>query len=409
MSGGMRPRPSLLLLAGLLQPAVAYTAELTGRVSLFGSAARAGAGDVGNTGTGNQTLTSDQQSLRLMLEDTQDDAQWSLHLKTARQHLSGYPAAGRHSSQLFRYRDLSGNWREDIGASSSTRIGYELDRASYKRRFGPVSVSLGRQPIDWGSGRLWQPMNVFGAFAPTDLDTDYKPGIDAAVIDWFPSAFSSLTAVYALSPKDSPSIDDSAAVHYRRQVGERSEIALLAGKVIGNGVLGASFESDWAGLGWRIEGVRYHLEQPRDKSVFWIAGVDYQFSDGTLISAEWHDNSRGASREADLAGMQTDPLVVSGLQQQLSRGVLGLSAGKDLTPLLHGSYSLFVSPLKDAMDERSISLLHQVSFTYSVSNESDLLLSFLVATGKGLNSLGAPRSEFGHLPASMTVRWRHYF
>ena len=407
----MRLRHSLLLLlAGLLPLSAANAVELTGRISLFGSAARAGAGDVGNIGTGDQTLTSDQQSLRLMLEDVQDDAQWSLHLKTARQHLSGTPAGASHSSQLFRYRNLSGNWQEDIGATSSTRTGYELDRASYKHRFGPVSVSLGRQPIDWGAGRFWQPLNVFGAFAPTDLDTDYKPGIDAAVVDWFPSAFSSLTAVYALAPKDNPSIEDSAAIHYRSQVGERSEIALLTGKVIGNEVSGASFESDWAGLGWRIEGAHHRIKGSSQTSNFWVAGVDYQFSGGTLVSAEWNDNSRGANSASALPTMVADPLVINGLQPQLGRRVLGLSATKDVTPLLNASYKLFASALRDdAGSGRSTSLLHQLSFVYSVSNESDLLLALLYATGKGLNAQGAPQSEFGHQPASVTLRWRVYF
>ncbi len=402
-------RFSLCLFAVVLLPSAVHAAQLTGRASLFGSAARAEPGDIGDTGSGDRTLTSDQQSLRLMLDDAQDEVEWSLHLKTARQHLRGFPPASGHSSDLFRYHPWAGDWVDKTGTDSSTRIGHELDRAVYKRRFSQVAASLGRQPIDWGSGRFWQPMNVFGAFAPTDLDTDFKAGIDAAVVDWFPSAFSSLTAVYALSPRNDKAIDDSAAVRYRRQVGERSEMALLAGRVIGNDVVGASFESDWAGLGWRIEGVRYRLEQPREHSLFWIAGVDYQFNDGTLVSAEWHDNSRSATRETALIGTQTDPLVASGLQPQLSRRVLGLSAEKDITPLVHGSYKLFLSPLEDADGRTHTSLLHQLSLVYSVSNESDLLLSLLYASGKGLNAQGQPRSEFGHQPASVTLRLRYYF
>ncbi|MBK7664577.1 MAG: hypothetical protein IPJ21_13740 [Sterolibacteriaceae bacterium] len=406
----MNMRISLCLFAAALLPlSTAHAAQLTGRASLFGSAARAGPGDIGNTGSGDRTLTSDQQSLRLMLDDAQDKVEWSLHVKTARQHLRGFPPAAGHSSDLFRYHPWAGDWVDKSGADSSTRVGYELDRAVYKRRFGQVAASLGRQPIDWGSGRFWQPMNVFGAFAPTDLDTDFKPGIDAAVVDWFPSAFSSLTAAYALSPRNDKAIDDSAAVRYRRQVGERSEMALLAGRVIGNDVAGASFETDWAGLGWRIEGVRYQLEQPREHSVFWIAGVDYQFGNGTSVIAEWYENSRGAADEPSLAAMQSDRLVASGLQPQLGRRVLGLSAEKDITPLVHGSYKLFLSPLEDADGRTNTSLLHQLSFVYSVSNESDLLLSLLYASGKGLDAQGQPRSEFGHQPASVTLRLRYYF
>jgi len=38
-----------------------------------------------------------------------------------------------------------------------------------------------------------------------------------------------------------------------------------------------------------------------------------------------------------------------------------------------------------------------------------LLLSVAIGTGKGLDASGNPRSEFGHLPPTMTLRWRCYF
>ena len=92
-----------------------------------------------------------------------------------------------------------------------------------------MTFSVGRQAIDFGSGRFWQPLNVFGSFTPTDLDTDFKPGIDAARLDWFTSDFSSLSAVYAFSPKDNTTISTgkttNSALHYRSQVGEQSEYA----------------------------------------------------------------------------------------------------------------------------------------------------------------------------------------
>ena len=401
----MHLRSSVLLAALLLQSA-GQAADLTARASLFGAAGRGAQGDLGN---GEGVLASDQQSLRLMLDDAQDKAEWSLHLRAARRHGVGVPAARAHSSALFRYRALSGDWLDTRGRNSATAIGYELDRAVYVRRFRGLALAVGRQPVDWGSGRFWQPLNVFGAFAPTDLDTDFKPGIDAVALDWFPTAFSSLAAVVAASPREQPQIESSAAVRYRRQVGQLAELSLLAGRVIGNRVLGASFESEWAGIGWRIEGLRQILKGPAEDGYFWIAGADYQLDDGTLLVAEFHDNSRGASRRSELAGRRFDPLVAAGLQQHLGRRVVGFAAQRDITPLLNGSYKLFISVLRNDDDARDTSSLHQLSLVYSLSNESDLLLSLLYATGKGLAASGDPRSEFGHLPASVSLRWRRYF
>lgn len=408
-SWSSRCLPCCLLAVLLSPPATTQSAELTGRLSLLGSAARAERGDAGYDPLDNDTLTTDQQSLRLMLEGASATRDWSLHLKTARQHARGVSLDGHHSSELFRYRELAGEWQHDRDGDRTTRIGYVLDRAVYKLRFNNLTLGIGRQPVDWGSGRFWQPLNVFGAFAPTDLDTDFKPGIDALVLDWYPSAFSSLTAVYALSPNNSDEIDDSSAIHFRRQVGERSEFALLAGHVIGNEIVGASFESDWAGLGWRIEAAHYQLQQGGESALFWIAGIDYQFQGGTFLGIEWYDHQLGASDSAGLAGLSSERLVTFGLQPQLGRQLLGITLERDITPLLRGSYLLLASPLGERNAQLDNSTLHQINLTYSLGNESDLLLSLQYANGKGLDPLANPRSEFGHLPSRLTLRFRTYF
>jgi hypothetical protein len=396
-------------LALLLLPQLCHALELTGRFSMLGATATAQEGDLGYSGSNADTLTADQQSVRLMLDEVLGEGEWSLHLRTLRQHLSGYPMIEHQSTELFRYRQGSGDWLDEQGNEDSTWLQYELDRLLYRHRFERVTLSLGRQAVDWGSGRLWQPLNIFGAFAPTALDSDFKPGIDALILEAYPSAFSTMTAAYVLAPYEDSAIKDSGALHYRRQVGGLSELSLLAGSIIGNRVAGAAFESAIGGMGWRVEGLQVKLEEGDESALFWIAGLDYQFTDGTLIAAEWHDNSRGASREDELADAAKDPLVIYGLQQHLSRQVLGLVLERDLTPLLRGGYTLLAAPLLDENGERHVSVLHQLNLSYSVSNESDLMLSLLTANGLGMNDAEEPRSEFGHTPTTATLRLRFYF
>ncbi len=398
------------LLVCALLPGIATATELTGRLSALGSAAWAGRGEFGYEGGHYTPLVADQQSLRLMLDDGGAAAEWSLHLKLARQHLAGYSTTPT-ASALFRYDDMAGDWFRAGGGRHVTQVGYELDRAFYRRHFGHLSLALGRQPIDWGSGRFWQPLNVFGAFAPTDLDTDFKPGIDALLLDWYPSTFSSLSAAYVARPQHASQAapQASGALYYRRQVGEQSELSLLGGSVLGSGVVGGAFESAWWGMGWRVEGVQYQWRESRERYAFWIAGIDYQFDDGTLIAAEWYDNGHGADTSADLAATASEPRVLYGLQPQLGRRLLGVSLERDLTPLLHGRYTLLAAPLDTAEATPATSVLHQLTLTYSMSNESDLLLSLLVASGRGLGAVGQVQSEFGHLPTALTLRLRLYF
>ncbi len=383
--------------------------DLSGRFSMLGSMARAEAGDAGyQTAVGN-LLSADQQSLRLMAEEGGDSREWSAHLRATRTHSHGFPTSSAHSSALFRYTELSDEIVDESDGVTATSVRYEVDRLYYRYHFDHSSISVGRQPIDWGSGRFWQPLNVFGSFAAIDLDTDYKPGIDALVIDHYPSPLSSLTAVYAFAPHDQDTIENSAALHYRRQIGGLSEMSVVAGSITGNTVLGASFESAWQEIGWRIEGLHYELRDSDEKSLFWIAGIEYQFDNGTLLHLEYYDNARGAMTESHLSGIFADTLVATGLQQHLTRQLIGIGLSRDITPLLSGNYTLLGSVLDDDKQSMQHSQLHQLNLIYSVSNESDLLASLLIPTGKGLDLGGDPQSEFGHLPMSFTLRLRFYF
>jgi len=394
----------------LLLPEVTWSADLTGRFSMQGTTAKATQGDLGYINKDN-ILTADQQSLRLMLDNSSKNSEGSIHIKSARIHVTDILYSSEHASDLFRYNKLSSNWSEEKESNNTTLVGYEVDRAVYKQRFKNTTVSLGRQAIDWGSGRFWQPLNVFGSFSPTDLDTDYKPGIDATRIDWFPTNFSSLTAVYTLSAKNNSTVDNtvSAAIYYKSQAGEQSEFSLLAGTVIDNPVFGASFESAWSGIGWRLEARQTNFKTSNENTLFWIAGLDYQFTNGTLLTAEWYENSRGAENAGSLSNLQTDTYIKYGLQQHLSRRVLGFSLSKEITPLFNGGYILLASPIKNTDGQQTTSLLHQLNLTYSVSNESDILVSYLLANGQGLNLSGKTQSEFGHIPASLAMRLRFYF
>lgn len=404
-------RIAVLGAALLLAGAAGHAVDLTGRVSLLGSASNPSAGDSGNA-SGVNTLTAAQGAARLMADDFSDSSEWSAHGIVGYQQLRGVPPPGLFSSELFRWRPLSGTQVNTDGPSSTVRV-WEIDRAYYKWRFDQSSLSVGRQPVDWGTGRFWQPLNVFGAFAPTALDTDFKPGIDAIVGDWYPSVFSSLTGVYAFAPRDAPpgtaSITNSGALHYRGPVGEGTQLSLVAGQVIGDTQGGAALEGDWRGIGWRIEGLVSKLKDSGETELFWIAGVDYQFDDGTLVTVELYDNTRGAVTEADLIGAPTDLRRRYGLQQQFGRHLLGVGLQKELTPLLSLNYTLLGAALKDDQGRLQPSLLNQLNLIYSLANESDLLLSVAVGSGKGLAAGGSPRSEFGHLPPTLTLRWRYFF
>ncbi len=401
-----------LLLAFLLLPFTTTTAvELTGRYAMFGVTALAQQGDSGYT-SANRILAADQHSLRLMLDNTGNHHAWSIHVKTRRLQLEHVALDTHRAAELFRLDPLANEWLKQDTNTTTSRLGYETDRLSWQYYFNHADITLGRQALDWGSGRFWQPFNIFGSFAATELDTDYKAGIDAIRINGYPSNFSSISAVYAFAAPDIAIAGQqaNAALYYRRQIGEQSELSLLAGNVITYQVAGVAMESSWGGMGWRIEAT--HTRSPQGRaSLYWIAGVDYQFSGSTTLTAEWYDNSRGAQDIPALLAqdIRNDPLLKYKLQPHLARHLIGLNLATTLTPLLNARYTLLLSPMNNNRGETEISMLQQLDIVYSISNEADLLIAALFANGRGLNSAGQPQSEFGHLPTSLSLRLRFYF
>jgi hypothetical protein len=69
---------------------------------------------------------------------------------------------------------------------------------------------------------------------------------------------------------------------------------------------------------------------------------------------------------------------------------------------------LLASRLEGVGGESHSSLLNQLNLNYSLSDESELLLSVLVANGKEA-AAAVPQSEFGDLPDTLTLRYQYYF
>ncbi len=71
----------------------------------------------------------------------------------------------------------------EIEDGSRHRSLHRLDRAAVQWQPGDWSVTLGRQAVSWGSGIVFQPMDLFSPFAPTTIDRDYKAGDDVVLVD----------------------------------------------------------------------------------------------------------------------------------------------------------------------------------------------------------------------------------
>jgi hypothetical protein len=358
----------------------------------------------------NKIYISDDESIRLIATgNLNTSSSWEIQYLNQRQatDLTVLPLAS--GASLFRIKNSRHYFVEDTEGEHRASWYHELDRLYTKFEYDNFSAVVGRQAISWGSGRFWQPTDVFGAFSPIEINREYKPGIDAVRLNIFPDFESSLALAYVFGNQDIDEVEDSAALHYRTIIGQDSEITLLAGKITGIVTGGGSFETSWSGIGWRLESVMFKIPDGDKNDIFSIAGIDYQFANDLILAIEYYYNSLGATKESRLPESTRQLTYINGQQKHLGRNVIGLALTKTLTPLLTGNYNFLASALETEDEKTGWSSLHQLLFSYSIADEADALLAFLYGNGKGLNMLDQPRSEFGHTPASISLRLRYYF
>ena len=339
----------------------------------------------------------DRQSWRLMWEPVYGDHALSTHILLDRQSWDGLSENNSLVEYPFRRAKLQVDLINALPNGSADKALISLDHFSFKTRFERGHITLGRQPLDWGNGRLWQAHNVFGSFAPTTLDTEFKPGIDALIGEYYFDDFSYLSMAVVANSEDLPVGDISVATRYQTLIGEESEVSLLLGRVLDQNLFGVGVESVVYGIGIRFESTVKLDEQHRQKKLL-ISGMDYQFESGLAVVLEWRYQQRDGQFEENLP--QAGPF-------HTGKHYLGMSLSKDLTPLLHASYLSVRSFGGDELVHSSA--LHQLSFSYSMSDESVFLISLLSSVGSDDIDDGVPRSTFGLSGNSISLNYRVYF
>lgn len=189
---------------------------------------------------------------------------------------------------------------------------------------GRLAVSMGRQRIAWGSGRLWNPTDRFNPIDPTAVEPDEKTGVDSVMGEYRYSGFGAVQLV-AAPGRAGRHVSRKLAARWRDTFGE-TDLSMLVGRFGDQIALGVDATTNlWDG------GLRGELMHARSRGAAYTqlaAGYDYTltnevFPEGLYLLAEYFFN--------DAAG-PIDATITDRLQTQ-SRHLFGFSAGYDLTPL----------------------------------------------------------------------------
>jgi hypothetical protein len=377
-----------VLLGGMLAVGVARPAEA--QPGPFSGYALNVAGISASSAFGPGGL-SDFQRLRLMLAP----ALGPVRLEAAYEQLLLYQAhpgsgvgalAPGAASASADWLDL--DWTLAQGDHAQWR--HRLDRLDISLPAGRLEARVGRQAISWATTLLLTPTDPFAPFDPSDPFREYRSGVDAARLQYFPSAFGQLDLVVR-PERGVGGRTVTAAARGRLSVGSW-DLSAWAGVLHGTAAAAAGVTGAAAGAALRLE-----AEVRRDTSggavVRAAVGVDRRWSvlgRDLYAVVEYQHDGLGAASAAALAGVLLSTPYRRGEMQVLGRDVAAGEVTYQVHPLLSGE-------LLALWDLRDGSALFAPAASFSASNDVTVRASMFLAVGRR-GTGAALGSEFGSVP-----------
>jgi hypothetical protein len=267
---------------------------------------------------------------------------------------------------------------------------HRFDRLDVALPVGRVEARVGRQAISWATTLLLTPADPFAPFDPSDPFREYRGGVDAVRLQYFPSAFGQLDLV--VRPERTAGGRTVTAALRGRMTAAGWDLSSWAGVVHGTAAGAVGVTRSAAGAALRAE-----AEVRRDTAgaavLRAVAGADRRWSvlgRDLYVVLEYQHDGLGAARPEALL-----PVVLSAPYQRGDMQVLGrdVAAGQ-LTYQLH---PLLAGELLALWDLRDGSLLVAPAASYSASDDVAMRAGLFLPAGRRGSAL-APGSEFGVVP-----------
>lgn len=299
-------------------------------------------------------------------------------------------------------------WEAYPDADGFSFVG-RTDRLMLTAIQGPVTVTLGRQPISFGQGRLFTPLDLVGPFNPAVVDQEYKPGYDAARFDAYFGLSGMVTVVGAYAGDwDRQGL---VGVAYGQATVGVTDIGLFLGEVQADHVAGLSVASAIGQVGVYGDAA-VTVPDTGDPFVRAVAGAMYRPTGTTTVSGELYLQTLGAANPDGYLALAGSDRFMRGQLWLLGRYYAGLSISQEITPTLIASGAVVAN-----LGEYRPSFLAPVSLSWSVSGNADLIVGAFLGGGERPVVTAGPQnfpelhldSEFGLYPATAYAEMKAYF
>lgn len=301
--------------------------------------------------------------------------------------------------------DLEKSWNRGERWSNQATI----DRLSLKGSFADFDWKVGRQAVGFGRITIFSPLDVIAPFAPSALDTDIRPGVDAlhGVRYFGLGGQIGGTIVFGENPENNS---------YLLTLSEnRSGVDLLGigGVLRDRELIGAGLAGSLGPLGIKAELSHFNGKNRSEvggdlHAAFDIGALElwYRFDNGLVVLSEYLYNGAGAKAPADYGRAATSAAFQEGLSFLLGQHYLLLGPSWEVHPLA----TLSGLVIRNLVDDSTL-LRPQIQFSLGDNLSLDLFysLNFGRKPAALTPSISIPQSEFGSVGDNGGLLLRWYF
>ncbi|MFZ1729688.1 MAG: hypothetical protein WBQ23_07985 [Bacteroidota bacterium] len=273
-----------------------------------------------------------------------------------------------------------------------------VDRLYFRQNFTWGSLIAGRQRIQWGTGRIWNPTDLFNPINPASFDKIEKDGADAVSGKIYLGSFTDLQAVVNFrkargqADGDNPPDSTNFGARFRTNFYE-FDVSAMGGWFDRRVVMGGDFAGNLLEAGVRGE-VVYVLEgenQPNSDYLRIVVGTDYQFTPEFYALIEYLYNGEGnkETRDYEIARLYRGEIL------NLNRKYVYFGG----TYLVHPLVTATVGVMQNISDGSGyLSLLASMSSSDNSTVSAGALLPY-----------GSINDEYWLYPSSIYLKGEFYF
>lgn len=294
---------------------------------------------------------------------------------------------------------------------------HELDRAYVSLHLDFMELTVGRQAIGLGRGVLFSAVDLFSPFSPTEIDREWRRGVDAIHLELRVPGVSELSAdiVAALGEIRDGELTTYAVIGRVRALlgdvdasvllGRRGEDNMAAG-IVSLNIGDAEVHGELAMFGTDGQGIDGGFLGTRAVVAKLLLGGSYMFDIGTGLRAvaEYHYSGFGVDNIGDDPSILLDPAwqarFLRGDTQLLGRHAVALSLSYDVFDDL----SFMVAYIQSPVDGSG---LIAPGFNWNYSDNVTIVFSAFIPWGTPPDA-GVPTSEWGSSPLTLFLQARLY-